>query len=260
MDWNKIFDGSSKLAALLAAGFSIVLSFKYDGISKKLRNSQDSVNIQISQLNMQISDMDRLQDSVDFDRKHRFNIYEKVFTAVESGNKNKKELATILVKEMLPGDEYQESLLRVIKESGENSPVAEKIINKTIDQLQTIKVYNDERRIKVNTFQTKTAPNKKDYLVDVFYLESKAATLQPRAAALESLLTKNGFDARMRKLSDVVNARPGYRVYTNQVRVETGNAAEAEIGKELITLMGNAFAITPVTQASPGYISIFIVE
>ncbi len=104
--------------------------------------------------------------------------------------------------------------------------------------------------------------SKKDFLIDVFYLESQPKT-QQQAKNMELLLTKNGFDARVRKLSDVINSKIGYQVYDNQIRIDKDNAVEKKWAEEIQVLVGQKKVntrISETTTKSKGYISVFFVK
>lgn len=253
MDWNKIFDGSSKFAAVIAAALSIWLTFKYDTVKKEIESSQAKLDLKISQMN-------GIQDSIDFDRQHRFRIYEKVYDAVKSGKPNEKNLAAALVIQMLPGDTFQENLLRIIRGDSDDKAGSSNL-DSAIAAFEYIKKVDAEKKIQVAQFVRKDKNDKNNYTIDIFYLVSKEASLKDKAGKLQTILAQNGFKgARVRKLSDLINARSGYRVYTNQVRVEVGNEKEAAFGKEISSLAAMNLSVVPVSQSSPGYISVFIVE
>ncbi len=104
--------------------------------------------------------------------------------------------------------------------------------------------------------------SKKDFLIDVFYLESQPKT-QQQAKNMELLLTKNGFDARVRKLSDVINSKIGYQVYDNQIRIDKDNAIEKKWADEIQTTIKQKdinTRISETTTQSKGYISVFFVK
>ncbi len=254
---NNFLDTSSKIASLIAALFALYIGVRYSDMEKQLKVSSDQLNISISQMN-------RSQDSLDFERKHRFIIYEKVYSAVESKQDAKIDMAAILVTEMLAGDQFQKELLKVLGSLHSSvSPTTQDLINTTIAQLDTAKKYEDEKATQSEKFSSIRSDKvlRKDFLVDVFYLESKGETQKQIANTYAKLLKQNGFDARVRKLSDVVNARKGYKIYTNQIRVEAGNETEIELGSDVQTIVKpNTLSVQQVSQSSPGYISIFLVE
>lgn len=255
MEFNKLLDSSSKLAALVAAALSVVLTVKYGKIKEQLAINKQELENKVTQLNFQ-------QDSIDFNRKHRFTIYEKVYSAIEQKEPEKLNLAVILVTEMLPDDQYQKSLLKMIADlnGGAVSPETKALAVKTINKLDSFAKDEEIKQINISNFQRTANPVKKDYLVDVFYLESKEATLKTRADAIRNTLSGSGFDVRVRKLSDVINARAGYRVVNNQVRVDMTNPDEKEKGEEIRKNIGGNIIVKQVSQTSPGYISVFLVE
>ncbi|MES2655823.1 MAG: hypothetical protein V4620_09560 [Bacteroidota bacterium] len=257
IDVNKYLDTGAKVASLLGVVFALYIGVKYNGLKEEIATSQAALGLNISQMN-------KNQDSIDFERKHRFIIYEKVYSAVESKQDAKIDLAAILVTEMLAGDQFQKELLKVLGSLHSSvSPTTQHLINTTIAQLDTAKKYEDERATQIEKYSAAgtNKTSRKSFLIDVFYLESKGDAQKRIAENYEKLLTKNGFDARVRKLSDVVNARKGYKIYTNQIRVESANETEIKLGNEIQNIVKpNTIAVQQVTQSSPGYISLFLVE
>lgn len=134
-------------------------------------------------------------------------------------------------------------------------------IQKLMAVIDNFKMVEQEKEAQVARFKEtpNVVPKKKEYLIDVFYLESKPST-RSGAKRIEEQLSRMGYDARLRKLSDIINSRSGYQIYTNQIRVEQNNTAEMELGKEIQMLVGANLNIRQVTQSSPGYLSVFVVE
>lgn len=254
---NNFLDTGSKLASFVAAIFALYIGVRYSDMEKQLKVSSDQLTISISQMN-------KNQDSIDFERKHRFTIYEKVYSAIESKQPEKMQLAAILVRELLAGDQFQKELLNVLGSQHDIlNPSTQLLISTTIAQLDTAKKYEDEKATQIEKFSSIRSDkvSRKDFLVDVFYLESKGETQKQIANTYAKRLTQNGFDARVRKLSDVVNARKGYKIYTNQIRVEAGNETEIKLGNDIQNIVKpNTLSVQQVSQSSPGYISIFLVE
>jgi hypothetical protein len=250
---EKAIDIITKIIVFITGVSTVMLNIRYGNLERSVELNQKEVNLQIALSN-------KTKDSIDFDRKHRFLIYDKVYTAVESKDKNKLDLAVILVTQMLPDDEYQGSLFKVLQ-AQDLKPETQKMVDSNIAAIDTFNSNEHFKQESIKSFATvkKSGATKHDYLIDVFYLDSKPE-LRSQASAFERMLTQNGFDARVRRLSNVINARKGYQIFYNQIRVEQGNERENEFGKEIAKIGNNKFEVTNVSQSSPGYISVFIVQ
>jgi hypothetical protein len=104
------------------------------------------------------------------------------------------------------------------------------------------------------------AASLRDFRVEIFYCEgaTPAVTNARKARAEQALarVQKSGVNARVRLLPTLVQARPGYQSYADEVRFSAG--PERSAAAELANIVGiKASALRAVATPTPGYLSAF---
>ena len=98
-----------------------------------------------------------------------------------------------------------------------------------------------------------------NWLVDVFYLEDRKEETLLFAQEIAPLFQGQGYKVRIRMLSDEINAQEGYKINSNQIRI---NQDEQRIGRQLKSSMEEQgykdFQLVQANSPTAKYCSVFI--
>jgi hypothetical protein len=257
MEGEKLIDIGTKILVLITAIATTYTGCKYNDIKTQLE-------VQNSQLQAQEALLRMNHDSVSFIREHKLKIYDKLYSVMDNPTKEKLELATILAKEMLVDDMFQEKLLQVLLSCPQASQHTKEIASIALKEIDHFEQQQDAVKVAKEKFTNIPTIDPKSYLVDLFYLESTSQHTLDKITAVKNALNNIGYTVRIRKLSNIINARSGYQIHSNQIRYERENKTEMTIAGSLQQTINSAFntdiELRAVSQSSPGYLSIFIIK
>jgi len=242
---------NSKLMVPLMAILTALSTFYYTQLDSKLKYESLKLDTLRQSLMNASLELDNYLKRQQFDRQTNFDLFKEIKEAVKSKDEAHQKVLLVFIDQMLGHDSVmRQKYINVLAISGTNTvreEVKQIALQETVfyaEQVQLSKAKLTEKRLRV----------------DVFYLEETQAISQPLASSVAKLLPPEEFVVRVRLLPRGVNARPGYQVTGNQIRVE---ASEISEGQKLLGLIDKAFVkekprLRKVSNVTDNYVSIFI--
>lgn len=201
------------------------------------------------------------QDEKKFDRDFKIAIYHDVKEAIASNNPKVQEACLNLVVNLVKEEELQRGLLSAL---GTQSAVA-----KQVDTL-----LRSEQRFQADTadvaarFATAKVSDKNKLIdVCVFYCEETQGASKAIAEKAKQALDKTGqYNVYVRRLSTLVNSRPGYQIRGSVIKYNSlpGNAKDetnsANNIQQTLKALPELAAINThaITYQTDWYISVFV--
>lgn len=215
----------------------------------------------------------------EFHNELRFRIFEEVKRSIaDSANYTSQEAVRVMIDLLLQDDTvFRNKMEEVLLASATtNLSVKQRIKNtklfvqsedstfqtteKTIEQddnlEQSVEMSGQPMAV------SSPAPSLSQIKIDVFYLDNASKTIVEKAQQIAQKLhlMNPSFLTQTRSLPSIVNAKPGYQIFSNEIRFEESERAYANEINKIIANMGTTIAKHVISYKTDQYVSVFIIE
>lgn len=195
-------------------------------------------------------------------RGYELAVFNVAYEALGSTNARQQTAAIKLVESLDEESPVRRGLLGVFGVSG--TPEAKARVER---------IYTEEEAFRKSATRVEKVAQTGNLLVDIFHCVDAAgnAPMRPMARRLDELLRAQARSGsleairtiRVRPLPQSVNARPGYRVVSNEVRYDTKdelNVAQALIAEARNIGLSLGTHEATWSKGSPNYVSVFLCD
>jgi hypothetical protein len=259
--FKKITDTLSIVSGILAV-FVTIQTFRINDTANEINKIASDTEKTLKEVQIAAGKQDVDQKKVQFSRDLKFKLYDEVLKALETNNVKKQGATKALVINLMTDSAditFRDALLNTFLSSDLVDPDIRKDISE--NQLADAQMAEEQKvtdSIMVQKSRKKIAslPDNLKWDIDIFYLEENLPQSKERALQVQEIL-KAKYKTRVRVLSVLANARPGYNVSTNEIRYNN-NPEEIKEAREIQGLLGEKFRLSISGKQTPWYLSVFV--